>query len=131
VWGGAVRSGSSIVGLAFHLPRDLSDEHAYAFWRALKEGRDLTGQVPAGELSCDEWPNSGHGIIFFAGVLSRRTRSNPRQSSLSDAARLKLPPRVDRHAQRQNPSPLQPPIGADSSVRSWRKGAPSADPACS
>ncbi|HMW64380.1 MAG TPA: polyketide synthase, partial [Accumulibacter sp.] len=73
---GAAQSSSAvaIVGMAFRLPGDLSDEAS--FWNALKEGRDLVTRVPAerwavAELEHGKRSEPGRSISFSAGILSR------------------------------------------------------------
>ena len=63
----------AIVGMAFRFPGDLADEHA--LWHALKDGRDLVGQIPAGRWAVDELQHPdrsepGRSVTFAAGVLS-------------------------------------------------------------
>ncbi len=64
----------AIVGMAFRFPGDLADEQS--FWNALKDGRDLVGQVPSERWAVDELQHPkrtepGHSITFSAGILSR------------------------------------------------------------
>ncbi len=66
-------SAVAIVGLAFRLPGDLSDEKA--LWEALRLGQDLVGEIPAERWAVDELQHSkrgeaGRSITFSAGVLS-------------------------------------------------------------
>jgi phthiocerol/phenolphthiocerol synthesis type-I polyketide synthase C len=63
----------AIVGMAFRFPGDLRDEDA--LWRALRDGRDLVTQIPAGRWATDELQHPrrgepGRSITFAAGVVS-------------------------------------------------------------
>jgi acyl transferase domain-containing protein/NADPH:quinone reductase-like Zn-dependent oxidoreductase/acyl carrier protein len=64
----------AVVGMAFRFPGDLGDEAA--FWNALKEGKNLVGEIPADrwatrELSHGKPSEPGRSVTFSAGVLSR------------------------------------------------------------
>lgn len=64
----------AITGMAFRLPGDLSEEDA--FWRALKDRRDLVTNIPedrwaTSELQHGKRSEPGRSITFSAGVLSR------------------------------------------------------------
>ncbi len=64
----------AIVGMAFRLPGDHSDEQA--FWQALKEGRDLVTSIDPERWATDllqhpKRSEPGRSVTFSAGVLSR------------------------------------------------------------
>ncbi len=64
----------AIIGTAFRFPGDLCDERS--FWHALKEKKDLIGQIPSERWATREFQHnklseSGRSITFSAGVLSR------------------------------------------------------------
>ncbi len=64
----------AIVGMAFRFPGDLGSEEA--FWRVLKEGRDVVSQIGEDRWATDvlkhpKRSEPGRSITFSAGVLSR------------------------------------------------------------
>lgn len=64
----------AVIGMAFRFPGDVKDEEE--FWLALKEGRDLIGQIPperwaVKELQHNKRAEPGRSVSFSAGVLSR------------------------------------------------------------
>lgn len=64
----------AIVGLAFRLPGDLSDEES--FWAALRSGKDLISRIDCERWAVDELchprrSEPGRSITFSAGILSR------------------------------------------------------------
>ena len=64
----------AIVGVSFRFPGDFCEESN--FWEALKEGKDLVGQIPSDRWAVDELQHDvrsepGRSITFSAGVLSR------------------------------------------------------------
>jgi acyl transferase domain-containing protein/NADPH:quinone reductase-like Zn-dependent oxidoreductase/acyl carrier protein len=64
----------AIVGMAFRFPGDLATEDA--FWRALKDGRDMVGHIGEDRWATDVYTHPkrnepGRSITFSAGVLSR------------------------------------------------------------
>jgi acyl transferase domain-containing protein len=64
----------AIIGMAFHFPGDLSDEHS--FCEALKEGRDAVGRLGRERWAVDELQHPKRSepersVTFSAGILSR------------------------------------------------------------